>query len=1455
MAQTVKLKRTSVAGRIPTTSNIEVGELAFNTNDKALFVRGDSNAIVAIHDESTLHIDTTNNRIGIGTTSPGQKLEVAGRIRATTDPTFEAFESSSKRGGIQWNTGSDYLNIFSVGGDISFDTNGGNVGIGTINPSVSLEVNGDIGIGRSAGAYTFRETVGGGIRAGVHSNSANELILKYGANTEGLRLNNSGNVGIGVTSPAVKLEIAHGDTMLRLSDSDGTNQYSEFGANGGNATFVSRNNTSHGSFSFYSNNGSTTTERFFVSAAGAVRFNNAYTFPASDGSANQVLQTDGSGNLSFATVQAGGGGTVSEAFKNIAVSGQSTVVADGATDTLTFAAGSGMTITTNASSDTVTFAASSSDFTDSDGDTKIQVEESTDEDRIRFDTAGTERMQINNAGKVGIGNTNPPQKLTVHGAVFITDDLDSPGSAGTYTYNGTAVDYSNNGTRYWSWGSGTARGKFDFIQLENDGTNQQTAMSIATSGNVGIGTSAPASTLHVVGANDVQGGITLGGPTENNSAQKVGRIKTAHYSTSEEPFTAILTNAQSTTNLINIGGASGAENAATHIKFFTAANNSTLSGTQRMVIDSSGRVGIGESSPVHIVEAKGTDAAFIAHYSAQSRGGVAALSGQRVAFLSTSTNDDLVFGRAANPVTSSGFVERMRIDNGTGNVGIGETAPSQKLQVNGNIRADGHYYVGGNIIINSNRNLTNIGTKLESSAALTIDTVGQLNLDSGNDEIHLRGSGTTFGKLFTSGGDFFINHPTSNEDIIFTGNDGGSTITALRLDMSDGGRAIFQSSVFLDSDTSQLQFGDDNDMQISHNGSNGTINVGTGNLNLDIAGDLTLDADGGDIFLKDGGTQFGRFAQFLGSLVITSGASDTAIIIGDNSGNMIVGGNVSLTDNKNLKLGAGNDLQLYHDGSNSFIKNTTNDLYLDTASGSIHFTKNGTSEVMASFTTDGAVTLRHDNSIKLSTTSSGIQITGTGDSIPTASNASLYLVDNSTLAANTGGSIVFSGVYTSGGAIVSGGPYIKGYKENATSNDYGFGLKFGVRENGQGATGPVFTLASNGNASFTDSVTVAGDIIAKDSNSTTDPSITFTGHTDTGFSVNTATNEYLNVIVDGVRRGYFSTAGIESSNNVYTASGSAFRNYGGTWKGTTGVSGNGFQFVNTADSVTAMNLSASGNVVFAGEVEGASLDINGVADISGNLTVGGNLVVNGTTTTLNTATLDVEDKNITLNKGSGDTSSSANGAGITIQDAVDASTDATFTWNNSSDSWNLSHLLNAPRFIQTSSVESSFYAVKATRSGSGTSNPDFYGNNGTLVLGTSSSDERLALTTSGAAVTGNLTASGTIGIDTYTVSDTSTTTSATTEATIDSFTATAFRSCRYTVQVTNNTDSTYHTTELLLVHDGTTPGITEFGTIFTGAAAEATFDADISSGSVRLRATPASTDSMTFKVVRHMITT
>jgi len=82
--------------------------------------------------------------------------------------------------------------------------------------------------------------------------------------------------------------------------------------------------------------------------------------------------------------------------------------------------------------------------------------------------------------------------------------------------------------------------------------------------------------------------------------------------------------------------------------------------------------------------------------------------------------------------------------------------------------------------------------------------------------------------------------------------------------------------------------------------------------------------------------------------------------------------------------------------------------------------------------------------------------------------------------------------------------------------------------------------------------------------------------------------------------------------------------------------------------------------------------------VAGNLTVSSDLTVSGTTTTVNTTNLNIEDKNITLNyNDSSDTSGSADGAGITIQDAVDASNDATILWTASSDTFTFSHGINA----------------------------------------------------------------------------------------------------------------------------------------------------------------------------------
>ncbi len=81
--------------------------------------------------------------------------------------------------------------------------------------------------------------------------------------------------------------------------------------------------------------------------------------------------------------------------------------------------------------------------------------------------------------------------------------------------------------------------------------------------------------------------------------------------------------------------------------------------------------------------------------------------------------------------------------------------------------------------------------------------------------------------------------------------------------------------------------------------------------------------------------------------------------------------------------------------------------------------------------------------------------------------------------------------------------------------------------------------------------------------------------------------------------------------------------------------------------------------------------------VAGNAVITGDLTVSGDTISANVGTLDVEDKNITLNKSAGDSSSTADGAGITIQDAVDASNDASILWTASSDTFTFSHNINA----------------------------------------------------------------------------------------------------------------------------------------------------------------------------------
>jgi small nuclear ribonucleoprotein (snRNP)-like protein len=86
--------------------------------------------------------------------------------------------------------------------------------------------------------------------------------------------------------------------------------------------------------------------------------------------------------------------------------------------------------------------------------------------------------------------------------------------------------------------------------------------------------------------------------------------------------------------------------------------------------------------------------------------------------------------------------------------------------------------------------------------------------------------------------------------------------------------------------------------------------------------------------------------------------------------------NVDLADNQKVRFGAGNDLQIYHNGNNSFIVDSgTGDLYI--RGDNNLFIQSGSGESKIKATTDGAVELYHNDVKKFETTSAGATVTGT----------------------------------------------------------------------------------------------------------------------------------------------------------------------------------------------------------------------------------------------------------------------------------------------------------------------------------------------------------------------------------------------------------------------------------------------------------------------------------------------
>ena len=192
----------------------------------------------------------------------------------------------------------------------------------------------------------------------------------------------------------------------------------------------------------------------------------------------------------------------------------------------------------------------------------------------------------------------------------------------------------------------------------------------------------------------------------------------------------------------------------------------------------------------------------------------------------------------------------------------------------------------------------------------------------------------------------------------------------------------------------------------------------TGNIShasdftLDMGGEIILDADGGNVKFRDGGSGVGRLANDSTNLVVQVDNQDSDILFkGDDGGSAITAltldmsaagkatfnSDIAIADNAKAVFGASEDLQIFHENSNnhSIIKETGAG-HLKLQAENILLMNPDATETYIECVHNGSTQLYHDNSKKLETTSSGVTVVGSinGDPItPQTSTSSAASTD------------------------------------------------------------------------------------------------------------------------------------------------------------------------------------------------------------------------------------------------------------------------------------------------------------------------------------------------------------------------------------------------------------------------------------------------------------------------------
>ena len=342
------------------------------------------------------------------------------------------------------------------------------------------------------------------------------------------------------------------------------------------------------------------------------------------------------------------------------------------------------------------------------------------------------------------------------------------------------------------------------------------------------------------------------------------------------------------------------------------------------------------------------------------------------------TESDGIATDGSISIESNGYL-RVRATDSNGSTAI-QLGPDGSASFTGGITAGNIDSSGSVTVDDSEKFVAGVGNDLQiyhdGSQSYIVNTTSDLYIQCASDENAIETNQNAGVKLYYDGGNKLQTISSGvqiNGDLQLQGDDG--TNDSLFWDKSD--------YILKFKDGVNAEWGNSRDLRIYHSGSHSFIHQdGTGTLYL-LADTFRLNNEANTENIIAGNAE-GAVELYYDNVWRLKTTSNGASI----------NGSFYLSDNEELILGGGSDLKIYHNGTNSFIENSTGSLYIrDTSEGDIRIQgKSGEDSIICN--DDGAVELYYDNSVKASTYANGLKFEDQG-----------WLIDNKALNVGTGGDL------------------------------------------------------------------------------------------------------------------------------------------------------------------------------------------------------------------------------------------------------------------------------------------------------------------------------------------------------------------------------------------------------------------------------------------------------------------